>query len=426
MTTFLNNEEEITLDRTRIADPSLAPEGKKKILWAWQRMAVLSELEKKYLDEQPLSGITVGACLHLEAKTACLLLTLQKLGATVAAAGSNPLSTQDDVCAALVEEGVRVFSRRGMTAKEYGENLRSVLDHRPGVIIDDGADLVVMVHEERPETLGEIYGGSEETTTGVKRLKAMERENILAFPMISVNDALSKYLFDNRYGTGQSVLDGLMRATNVVIAGKVCVIVGYGWCGRGVAMRAKGLGARVVVVEVDPHRAYEALMDGCEVMDMKGAAAEGDIFLTLTGNYGVIRKEHFAHMKDGAIMGNAGHFDVEIDKKGLESLSKEIMDVRDNVRTYLMKDGRRLNLVADGRLVNLAAGDGHPIEIMDLSFALQLESAIHIRKNGGKPGVYNVPREIDEAVIRTGLAAQGVVLEVLTPEQEKYLLEWRE
>jgi len=414
------------LTRSRIADPAIFPEGLKKITWAWQRMPVLAALEDKYLEEQPLSGISVGACLHLEAKTACLLLTLKKLGAKVAVAGSNPLSTQDDVCAALVNEGVSVFSRRGMSSREYSDNLRSVLDGKPRVIIDDGADLVVLVHEERAELIPGILGGSEETTTGVKRLKAMEREGILAFPMISVNDARSKYLFDNRYGTGQSVLDGLMRATNVIIAGKVCVIVGYGWCGRGVAMRAKGLGARVAVVEVDPHRAYEALMDGCDVMNMDQAAEIGDIFLTLTGNLKVIREEHFLAMKDGAIMGNAGHFDVEIDKKGLESISTDVIDVRENVRTYLLKDGRRLNLVADGRLVNLAAGDGHPIEIMDLSFALQLESAVFIRKNSLKPGVYDVPEEIDSSVISMGLSARGIVLEKLTPWQERYLLEWRE
>lgn len=412
--------------KSRIADSSRYAEGMKKISWARQRMPVLAALERKYLGEQPLAGISVGACLHLEAKTASLLITLKNLGAKVTAAGSNPLSTQDDVCAGLVNEGIGIFSRRGMSTDEYYANLRSVLDEEPRIIIDDGADLVVLVHQERPETISGILGGSEETTTGVKRLKAMERENILGFPMISVNDAHSKYLFDNRYGTGQSVLDSLMRATNVLIAGKICVVIGYGWCGRGFALRAKGMGARVYVVEVDPHRAYEALMDGCDVMTMAQAAACGDIFLTFTGNLNVIRIEHFAAMKDGAIMGNAGHFDVEIDKKNLESVSVEIADVRDNVRSYIMKDGRRLHLLAEGRLVNLAAGDGHPIEIMDLSFALQLESAIFTRNNPRKPGVYDVPAEIDADVIREGLAAQGILLDSLTSEQERYLLEWRE
>lgn len=411
---------------SRIADPSLFPDGLKKISWARQRMPVIAALEARYFPDQPLAGISVGTCLHLEAKTASLLLTLKNLGAKVSAAGSNPLSTQDDVCAALVHEGVEVYSRRGMSSIEYHDNLRSVLDADPTIIIDDGADLVVLLHEERPAMIRKVLGGSEETTTGVKRLKAMEREGILGFPMISVNDAHSKYLFDNRYGTGQSVIDGLMRATNIILAGKVCVVVGYGWCGRGFAMRAKAMGARVAVVEVDPHRAYEALMDGCAVLDMKHAASEGDIFVTFTGNLKVIRGEHLSMMKDGAILANAGHFDVEIDKKALESLSAEIEEVRDNVRTYVMKDGRKLNLLADGRLVNLAAADGHPIEIMDLSFALQLQSAIFIRNNRLKPGVYNVPEDIDAGVIREGLSAQGVRIEKLTSEQERYLLEWRE
>lgn len=414
------------MSKSRIADPSRYIEGMKKISWARQRMPVMAALERKHLAEQPLAGISVGVCLHLEAKTGSLLITLKNLGAKVTAAGSNPLSTQDDVCAGLVREGIGVFSRRGMSADEYYANLGSVLDEDPQIIIDDGADLVVLIHEERPEMISGILGGSEETTTGVKRLKAMAGEGVLGFPMISVNDAHSKYLFDNRYGTGQSVLDGLMRATNILVAGKICVVVGYGWCGRGFAMRVKAMGARVVVVEVDPHRAYEALMDGCDVMNMVQAASVGDIFLTFTGNINVIRGEHFAAMKDGAILGNAGHFDVEIDKKTLEAISTEITDVRDNVRTYHIKDGRRLHLLAEGRLVNLAAGDGHPIEIMDLSFALQLESAIFIRNNPRKPGVYDVPAEIDSAVIREGLEAQGVLLDSFTQEQERYLHEWRE
>ncbi len=411
---------------SRIADPSASYEGMKKVLWARERMHVLGRLVDKYEEERPLLGTTIGACLHLEAKTACLLLALQRLGATVAAAGSNPLSTQDDVCAALVKEGVSVFSRRGMSTEEYYGNLSSVLDLEPSVLIDDGADLVVMAHEKRPELLPMILGGSEETTTGVKRLKAMDRQGILAFPMISVNDAKSKFLFDNRYGTGQSVFDGLMRATNVLLAGKVLVVAGYGWCGHGVAMRAKGFGARVVVVEVDPHRAYEALMDGCQVMNMEQAAAIGDVFLTLTGNTGVIRKEHMELMKDGAILGNAGHFDVEIDKAALAAMSKEVLDARDNVTTFIFKDGRKISLLAEGRLVNLAAGDGHPIEIMDMSFALQLEAAIFIKSHSLAPGVYDVPEGIDREVVRIALEAQGAEIEELTPEQERYMLEWRE
>jgi len=321
--------------KSLIADPSRYAEGMKKISWARQRMPVLAALEKKYLSGQPLEGISIGACLHLEVKTASLLITLKNLGAKVTAAGSNPLSTQDDICAGLVNEGIGVFSRRGMSNDEYYANLRHVLDEEPRIIIDDGADLVVILHEERPQMIEKILGGSEETTSGVKRLKAMERENVLGFPMISVNDAHSKYLFDNRYGTGQSVLEGLMRATNVLIAGKICVVVGYGWCGRGFAMRAKAMGARVAVVEVDPHRAYEALMDGCDVMNMGNAASVGDMFMTFTGNINVIRAEHFAVMKDGAILGNAGHFDVEIDKKALENISLKISDVREYWRGCL-------------------------------------------------------------------------------------------
>jgi adenosylhomocysteinase len=389
-------------------------------------MPVLAHFVERRVEESPLSGTTVGACLHLEAKTACLLLALKELGAEVVAAGSNPLSTQDDVCAYLVREGVGVFSRRGMTGQEYYGNLESVLGHSPEIIVDDGADLVVMAHEKRPELLPRIRGGSEETTTGVRRLEAMADQGVLAFPMISVNGARSKFLFDNRYGTGQSVFDGLMRATNVLLAGKVFVVVGYGWCGRGVAMRAKGFGARVVVVETDPHRAFEALMDGCQVCDMMEAAAAGDLFLTLTGNKGVIRREHFQVMKDGAILGNAGHFDVEIDKGSLEDLSKETFEARDNVTTYVLGDGRRLNLLAQGRLVNLAAGDGHPIEIMDLSFGLQLGSVLHLAENMLDPGVYDVPDEIDTDVVRTALLARGITLEAPTAEQEYYLRQWRE
>ncbi|HON33949.1 MAG: adenosylhomocysteinase [Thermovirgaceae bacterium] len=411
---------------SRIADASLSGEGERKVLWARGRMPVLAKFVERSEGERPLSGVTVGACLHLEAKTACLLLALKELGAEVAAAGSNPLSTQDDVCAYLVREGVAVFSWRGMSGREYFENLESVLDRSPGILVDDGADLVVTAHEKYPALLPRVRGGSEETTTGVRRLKAMMDQGVLAFPVISVNDARSKFLFDNRYGTGQSVFDGLMRATNVLIAGKVFVVAGYGWCGRGVAMRAKGFGARVVVVETDPHRAFEALMDGCQVCDMMEAAAMGDLFLTLTGNRDVIREEHFRVMKDGAILGNAGHFDVEIDKIALEQLSKEVCEARDNVTTYVLGDGRRISLLAQGRLVNLAAGDGHPIEIMDLSFGLQLGSVLHLAENRLPPGVYDVPGEIDSDVVRTALEARGIRLEAPTREQEEYLRQWRE
>jgi len=414
------------LKGSTIAEASAYREGERKILWAKQRMPVLAGLVGIHGRERPLSGITVGACLHLEAKTACLLLSLKELGAEVIAAGSNPLSTQDDVCAALVKGGVGVYSRRGMTYDEYFRNLEQVLMYSPQIIVDDGADLVVMAHEKRPDLLPGIRGGSEETTTGVRRLKAMAEQGVLAFPVISVNDARSKFLFDNRYGTGQSVFDGLMRATNVLLAGKVFVVAGYGWCGRGVAMRAKGFGARVVVVETDPHKAFEALMDGCQVCDMEQAAAQGDIFLTLTGNKGVIRREHLQVMKDGAILGNAGHFDVEIDKKALEDLSEEVLEARENVTTYVMKDRRKISLLAEGRLVNLAAGDGHPIEIMDLSFGLQLRSVLYLADNRLSPGVYQVPEDIDRAIVTMALEAQGARLEKPTEEQKNYMREWKE
>ena len=410
----------------RIADIALAPSGEKKIEWARQYMPVLRHLEKKYKAEQPLAGTVISACLHLEAKTACLLLLLKDLGAKVVAAGSNPLSTQDDVCAGLVKNGVAVFSRNGMATDEYFENARSALSVGPNIVVDDGADLVALLHTEMKHLLPGIRGGSEETTSGVKRLRSMANEGILAFPMISVNDAHSKYLFDNRYGTGQSVMDGIMRTTNMLVAGKNVVIAGYGWCGRGVAMRAAAMGARVLVVEIDPHRAFEALMDGYEVVGMAEAASRGDIFLTLTGNTKVIRKEHFEKMKDGVLLGNAGHFDVEICKPDLDSLTKSVEETRPGILTYVLKDGRRLHLLGEGRLVNLACADGHPIEIMDLSFALQLESAIHMAKNTMKPGLYDVPAEIDRAVMEAKLASLNIALDTMTPEQEEYMKSWVE
>ena len=410
----------------KIADRALAPSGEKKIRWAKQYMPVLRLLEEKYRKEQPLAGTVISACLHLEAKTACLLILLKDLGAKVTAAGSNPLSTQDDICAALVENGVSVFSRHGMTTEEYFENVRSALSVKPNIIVDDGADLVATVHSEMRELLPGIRGGSEETTSGVKRLKSMAGEGVLAFPMISVNDAHSKYLFDNRYGTGQSVMDGILRTTNMLVAGKNVVIAGYGWCGRGVAMRASAMGARVIVTEIDPHRAFEALMDGYEVASMDDAASRGDIFLTLTGNTRVIRREHFGKMKDGVLLGNAGHFDVEICKPDLLDLSSSVEETRPGVETYILKDGRRIHLLGEGRLVNLACADGHPIEIMDLSFALQLESAVFLAKNTLKPGLYDVPEAIDRAVMEAKLASLHIRLDRMTPEQEEYMKSWVE
>jgi adenosylhomocysteinase len=325
-----------------------------------------------------------------------------------------------------VENGVSVFSRHVMTTEEYIENVRSALSVKPNIIVDDGADLVATVHSEMRELLPGIRGGSEETTSGVKRLKSMANEGVLAFPMISVNDAHSKYLFDNRYGTGQSVMDGILRTTNMLVAGKNVVIAGYGWCGRGVAMRASAMGARVIVTELDPHRAFEALMDGYEVASMDDAASRGDIFLTLTGNTRVIRREHFGKMKDGVLLGNAGHFDVEICKPDLLDLSSSVEETRPGVETYILKDGRRIHLLGEGRLVNLACADGHPIEIMDLSFALQLESAVFLAKNTLKPGLYDVPEAIDRAVMEAKLASLNIRLDRMTPEQEEYMKSWVE
>ncbi|MCX7828688.1 MAG: adenosylhomocysteinase [Thermanaerothrix sp.] len=405
---------------------SLAESGSRKIEWAWRYMPVLRALRDRYASPSPLAGRKLACCLHLEAKTACFLLTLKDLGATVFAAGSNPLSTQDDVCAALVERGVVVHSRRGMSMEEYSENLRKCLREAPDFIIDDGADMVYMLHSEMPEVLSGVLGGCEETTTGIKRLRAMNKEGILRIPMIAVNDALSKYLFDNRYGTGQSVWDAISRLTNRVVAGSCVVVVGYGWCGKGVAKRAQGLGARVIVVEVDPHKALEAHMDGFGVMDMKGASREGDFFITVTGNVNVIRGEHFALMKNGAILANAGHFDVEVSLPDLERMSRSVKNSREGVRTYAMEDGRELHLLAEGRLVNLAGGDGHPVEIMDLSFSSQLLSAMHLMDNPMDPGLYPMPLELDEEIARIKLQSLNLSLEELTDEQREYLNSFRD
>lgn len=412
-----------------IADIGLAKEGHTRIDWAWQYMPVLNLIREKELagGKKPLEGHTVAACLHLEAKTACLLKVLKDLGAVVTAAGSNPLSTQDPICAALADYGVHVFSRHGMSAEEYEENLHRMLAWEPDVLIDDGCDTVALIHEKYPELAPKILGGCEETTTGIKRLRAMDAEGLLKFPMLAVNDALSKYLFDNRYGTGQSVWDAIMRTTNSVIAGKTVVVIGYGWCGKGVASRADGLGAKVVVCEINAHRALEAHMDGYMVMDIDQAAEVGEIFVTVTGNTQVIRKEHFEKMQDGVLLSNAGHFDVEVYIPHLEELAAKVYDARTNVRTYETADGRRLYLLGEGRLVNLAAGDGHPIEIMDMSFSTQLLSALYIAKGANlEKGLQRVPEFLDDIVANYKVESLGLKLEKLTPEQEKYLSDWRE
>ncbi|MDR3332603.1 MAG: adenosylhomocysteinase [Synergistaceae bacterium] len=413
----------------KVADMAFALEGWARIDWAWQYMPVLRLIKEheSVKGRHPLKGHTIACCLHLEAKTACLLKVLHDLGATIVASGSNPLSTQDAICSALAEYGVHVFSWHGMDALEYEENLRRMLEWEPDIIIDDGGDTVSMVLEKYQDLIPKILGGCEETTTGIKRLKAMDAEGLLKFPMLAVNDALSKYLFDNRYGTGQSVWDGILRTSNCVVAGKTVVVVGYGWCGKGVARRAEGLGAKVVVSEINAHRALEAHMDGYRVMDVMQASEIGDIFITVTGNTKVIRRDHFEKMKNGTLIANAGHFDVEVYIPDLDDMAARVYNSRENIRTYEMPNGRRLHLLGEGRLVNLAAGDGHPIEIMDMSFSIQLLCALHIA--GGaelKKGLQPVPAFLDDIVAKYKVESLGIKLEQLTPEQEKYLQGWRE
>lgn len=411
-----------------IRDLSLAPEGHLKIDWVDAHMPVLNRIKAQFEKEQPFKGLKVAISLHLEAKTAYLAKVVQAGGADVAITGSNPLSTQDDVCAALVEDGITVFAKYNPDPKEYKELLLKTLDTQPDLIIDDGGDLVSILHSERKDLLKNIRGGAEETTTGILRLKAMEKEGSLKFPMVAVNDAFCKYLFDNRYGTGQSVWDGINRTTNLVVAGKTVVVVGYGWCGKGVAMRAKGLGANVIVTEVDAIKGVEAYMDGFAVMPMLEAAKRGDFFVTVTGNRDVIRGEHYQVMKDGAILSNAGHFDVEVNKPELEELSASRRTVRRNIEEYELKDGRKIYVLAEGRLVNLAAGDGHPAEIMDMTFALQAMSLKfvndHYQEIGSK--VVNVPYALDEQVARFKLESLGISIDQLTDEQKDYLDSWAE
>lgn len=406
-----------------IRDIKLAPSGHDKIAWVKNFMPVLRSIDEEYSKTKPFAGKKVVITMHLEAKTAYLALVFKNAGAEVIATGSNPLSTQDDVVAALVEDGVTVNSWYNCTNEEYDMFIDKALDCNPDMIIDDGGDLVARIHNERPELIDRIIGGSEETTTGVIRLKALAEQGKLKFPMIAANDAYCKYLFDNRYGTGQSTWDGIMRTTNLVIAGKTVVIAGYGWCGKGGAMRAKGLGANVVITEVDPIKAIEAVFDGFRVMPMEEAAKIGDIFLTLTGCDNVINEKHFALMKDGAMMANSGHFDVEINKVDLLKNSVSHRPVRKNIEEYVQKDGRKLYLLAEGRLVNLAAGDGHPAEIMDLSFGVQFFSALHILNHHQEMEnkVYLMPEEINTKIAQIKLKALGVELDELTEEQKAYL-----
>jgi len=409
----------------KIKDDTLASKGHLQIEWASKRMPVLHQIKKRFNKEKPLKGLTLGACLHVTKETASLVDVFLAGGAEVALCGSNPLSTQDDVAAALVERGIRVFAWRGQTTDEYYWCVERVIDYRPVITLDDGADLVGTIHSKRTEALSNIKGGTEETTTGVLRLRAMEKTGALKYTIIAVNDAYTKYLFDNRYGTGQSTIDGILRATNVLLAGKNFVVCGYGWCARGIAMRAQGMGANVIITEVNPLRALEAAMNGFRVMPIAEAAAMGDIFVTATGDISVIRKEHMKTMKDGAILANSGHFNVEIDLKDLEGLSTSKRSMRPNLDEYTLKDGRKLYLLAEGRLVNLAAAEGHPSEVMDMSFANQALCVEYLTKTKNlPPKVYPVPKEIDETVARLKLNAMKIKIDELTEEQKQYLATW--
>ena len=406
-----------------IKDITLAPSGEMKIKWVERNMPVLRGIGEDFARTRPFEGLKVALSVHLEAKTAYLCRVMEMGGAEMYVTGSNPLSTQDDVAAALASRGMQVFASYGCTMEEYESCLCSVLEAGPNIIIDDGGDLVHLMHTKYTDLIPKVIGGCEETTTGIHRLRAMAKAGTLRFPMVMVNDADCKHMFDNRYGTGQSVWDGIMRTTNLIVAGKVVVVSGYGWCGKGVSLRAKGLGAKVIVTETDPVRALEAVMDGFQVMPMAEAARLGDMFITVTGCSGVITAEHFESMKDGAILTNAGHFDVEVDMAGLNALAVEKYDARPNIQGYVLPNGKTLFTIAEGRLVNLAAGDGHPAEIMDMSFAIQALSAEYLAKHRTElvPGVISVPRELDEAVARRKLRAMGVSIDSLSAEQEEYL-----
>ncbi len=406
-----------------IKDISLAPSGEMKIKWVERNMPVLRGLGEEFAVSKPFAGLKVALSVHLEAKTAYLCRVMEMGGAEMYVTGSNPLSTQDDVAAALADGGMNVFARYGCSMEEYEENLCRVLEVGPNIIIDDGGDLVHLIHTKYTALIPQIIGGCEETTTGIHRLKAMAKAGTLRFPMVMVNDADCKHMFDNRYGTGQSVWDGIMRTTNLIVAGKRVVVSGYGWCGKGVSLRAKGMGAKVIVTETDPVRALEAVMDGYEVMPMRDAAKIGDIFCTVTGCSGVITQEHFMSMKDGAILSNAGHFDVEVDMAGLKAIAVREYEARHNIQAYVLPNGKTLFTIAEGRLVNLAAADGHPAEIMDMSFAIQAMSAKYLADNRSslKPGVIPVPSEIDDYVARIKLASMGVSIDMLSEKQKDYL-----
>jgi adenosylhomocysteinase len=412
-----------------VKDIALAAVGKRRIEWANQHMPVLQIIRKQFIKDQPLKGIRMSACLHVTSETANLAITLRDGGADVVLCASNPLSTQDDVAASLVKDyGIPTFAIKGEDNATYYAHISAALDHLPQITLDDGADLVTQLLTKRTDLVKNVIGGTEETTTGVIRLRAMAKDGTLKYPIIAVNDALTKHLFDNRYGTGQSTLDGIIRATNLLVAGLRVVVAGYGWCGRGVAMRAKGLGADVIVTEINPTRAIEAVMDGFRVMPMAEAAKIGDIFVTVTGNKSVLAADHFEHMKDGAVMCNSGHFNVEIDIQALEKLSSSKKQARAMVDEYVMRDGRKIYLLGDGRLINLAAAEGHPAAVMDMSFANQALSVDHLIKHASELGkqVYPVPEVLDRQIAKLKLESMGFQLDKLTAEQEHYLASWDE
>jgi adenosylhomocysteinase len=418
-----------TTRRHDVKDLALADEGVRRIQWADRHMPVLAAIRERFSDEQPLSGYRIAACLHVTTETANLARTLKAGGADVVLCASNPLSTQDDVAAALVDRyDVSVFAIKGEDNDTYYSHIEAAVDHKPHLTMDDGADVIGVLHAHRREQLGDIIAGTEETTTGVIRLRALERDGALGFPIIAVNEANTKHLFDNRYGTGQSTIDGIIRATNVLLAGRRFVVCGFGWVGRGVAMRARGMGAHVIVTEVEPLRALEAVMDGYEVLTMEDAAEIGDIFCTATGDKSVIRREHMERMKDGAILANTGHFNVEIDIPALRSLATETRDAREFVEEFLLPNGNRIYLLADGRLVNLSAAEGHPAQVMDMSFANQALSVEYAVANAGalERRVYPVPDDIDREIARLKLETMGVRIDRLTAEQERYLASWDE
>jgi adenosylhomocysteinase len=411
-----------------IKDAGLSAKGRDRTEWAAQSMPVLRSITERYGREKPLDGMTVGACMHVTTETANLMIALKTGGAAVSLCASNPLSTQDDVAAHLaVDHGVSVYAVRGEDNERYYGHIRAVLDDGPTITFDDGADLVSTIHREKTDLIPQLLGSMEETTTGVIRLRAMEKDGALKVPVIAVNDADTKHMFDNRYGTGQSTIDGILRATNALLAGSTLVVAGYGWCGRGLANRARGLGASVIVTEVDPLKALEATMDGFRVMPMDEAALLGDVFVTLTGDIRVITRRHFEAMKDGAVVANSGHFDVEIDKEALEDLATEVLTPRESVETFVFADGKRVNLLGEGRLINLSAAEGHPASVMDMSFANQALCSEYLATLPEKlpVGVHTVPEEIDHGIARLKLTSMGVGIDTLTPEQVEYLASWK-